>query len=126
MIEKDIKQRFLQAFDKIAGERQINQKDLSKVFGFSSSYASQLRSRLEARITATHLAIMVTKFNVDPYWLLTGEPKSEKKDDYTEIIRRLNNIDYNVEEVVKKLLEGLMDGKVVDKMTLKKWIKSKN
>lgn len=126
MIEKDIKQRFLQAFDKIAGERQINQKDLSKVFGFSSSYASQLRSRPEARITATHLAIMVTKFNVDPYWLLTGETKSEKKDDYTEIIRRLNNIDYNVEEVVKKLLEGLMDGKVVDKMTLKKWIKSKN
>lgn len=128
MTEKAIKDRFLQAFDKIAFDQKLSAVKLCNEFpGLSPSRLSQLRgAKPTATVSLEHLVIMVTKFNISANWLLTGVETHPEKDEYGEILRRVSNIDHNIEQVVMKLLEGLMDGKQIDKMTLRKWIKSRN
>jgi hypothetical protein len=128
MIETAIKERFLEAFNKIAFDNKLTAAKLCEHFpGLSPSRLSQLRgSKSTSTVSLEHLAIMVTHFNISANWLLTGKETNKEKDKYDELIRRINNVDHNVEQVVIKLLESLMDGKTVDKMTLKKWIKARN
>jgi transcriptional regulator with XRE-family HTH domain len=128
MIEQAIKERFIEAFDKIAFEQKLSAVKLCEYFpGLSPSRLSQLRSsKPKSSVSIEHLAIMVTEFDISANWLLTGKDGEAGKDQSGEILRRIENVDHNIKEVVTKLLEALTDGKLVDKMTLRKWIKAKN
>lgn len=128
MIEQAIKERFLQAFDEIAYKQKLSKEELCKQFpNLSPSRLSQLRSsKPSAMVSLSHLSILVTKFGYSANWLLTGTEENKEDHKYDEVLSQLSKLNDNVGNVVIKLLEGLMDGKVVDKQTLRKWIKARN
>lgn len=111
MTETAIKERFLQAFDRICHDRQLTQVALSEEMGINTSYISIIRKKDNTNVKASVLAQIVTDNKVSANWLLTGKGKmfGEKID--KDILQRLDNIDYNIEEVVTKMIEAMLDEK---------------
>lgn len=107
-MEKDIRVRFLHAFDFVLAKEVLTSKELCSIINQSPTYISAIRGKENTTIKASLLGSLCAKYRyINPFWILTGEGDLQAiPEDLKNLLARL---DKKVDDRMAQLIHALIE-----------------
>ena len=107
-LQKEIVQRFLQAFDHVCADRMLTAKELCHSIGIHESNISVYKSKKDISLKMDMVVLFCLKYGVSLNWIAVGSGEMRGDEKTKSIIEELRHIKEIQEKIIVALLNDVL------------------